>query len=69
MAMSGCKRASGQSTVKNKQGNEVQFDTSERIRHIRSYLKVTEFTHCSKAVLKGKQPPHLKIDALSTLMN
>lgn len=54
--MNGPKRASGQSTVKNKQASDAYFDISERIKHIRFNLKVRKFTHCRK-----KQHHHLKI--------
>lgn len=67
--MSGHKRASDQSTVKNKQVSESHFGISERIKVIRFHLKVVKFSHSSKALLEGKQHPHLKIDAPATLMN
>ena len=44
LAVSARKRAYGQTTVKNKQVNEVHFDISEKIRHIRFNLKVRKFS-------------------------
>lgn len=55
--MSGHKRASDQSTVKNKQVSEPHFGISERIKAIRLHLKVVKFSHSNKALLEGKQHP------------
>lgn len=51
--MRGHKRAAFHNTAKNKQVSAVHSDTSERIRHIRFYLKVRKFT--SAAEHYGKQ--------------
>lgn len=52
--MSGRERACGQSPAKNKQVNDVNSDISERIRRIRSHLKVMGSTDCRRAPLQAK---------------